>query len=151
MTVREARPADAEAIVEFQLAMARETEQLELEPETCRRGVASVFDDRFRGRYFVAEDGGRVIGSLLLTSEWSDWRAGTVWWIQSVYVVPEARRRGIYAGLYRHIQELASSDPSVRGLRLYVDRRNERAQQVYERLGMNGDHYVVFEWMKESS
>jgi GNAT superfamily N-acetyltransferase len=97
----------------------------------------------------VAEQDGQILGSLLITHEWSDWRNGTVWWIQSVYVVPEARRKGIYAGLYAHVKELAQADPKVRGIRLYVDRRNTRAQTVYTRLGMNGEHYQVFEWMKE--
>lgn len=147
-TYREARPEDAARIIEFQVAMARETEDLELDFETCRRGVEAVFQDPALGRYLVAEDQGRVIASTLITYEWSDWRNGMVWWIQSVYVVPEARRQGVYGGLYRFVQSLASSDQSVRGIRLYVDTRNTTAQQVYTRLGMNGEHYRVFEWMK---
>jgi ribosomal protein S18 acetylase RimI-like enzyme len=85
---------------------------------------------------------------LLITYEWSDWRDGVVWWIQSVYVRPDARQKGVYAGLYQHIKELVGNDPEVSGIRLYVDRRNTGAQQVYARLGMNGEHYQVFEWMK---
>ncbi len=84
----------------------------------------------------------------MITFEWSDWRNGNVWWIQSVYVVPVNRGGGIFGGLYRHVQELARQDSNVRGLRLYVDKRNIRAQEVYARLGMNGEHYQVFEWMK---
>jgi GNAT superfamily N-acetyltransferase len=146
---RAAERADAAAIVAFQQAMARETEELELEFEVVTRGVAAVFDaPSTLGRYFVAESEGKVIASLMLTYEWSDWRNGNVWWIQSVYVTPEFRRRGIYAGLYAHVRALAESDPSIRGIRLYVDRRNTTAQQVYTRLGMNGEHYQVFEWMK---
>ncbi len=128
--------------------MARETEELELDRETCGKGVAAVFDDQSLGRYFVAEENGEVVGSLLITYEWSDWRAGMVWWIQSVYVVPELRRQGVYRGLYEHVQKIVQDDESVSGIRLYVDRRNTRAQQVYETLGMNGEHYLVFEWMK---
>lgn len=141
--------ADAEQIVSFQIAMARETEGLELDRETCRKGVAAVFENPSLGRYFVAEKDGNVIASLLITYEWSDWRAGMVWWIQSVYVVSELRKQGVYRGLYDHVQQIVQRDESVRGIRLYVDRRNTRAQQVYENLGMNGEHYLVFEWMKD--
>jgi ribosomal protein S18 acetylase RimI-like enzyme len=128
--------------------MALETEGVTLDRVTCSAGVEGVFDDPSRGRYFVAERGGRVIASLLITREWSDWRCLEVWWIQSVYVMPEERREGIYAQLYRHVQGLATADDGVAGIRLYVDRRNTGAQAVYTRLGMNGEHYQVFEWMK---
>jgi GNAT superfamily N-acetyltransferase len=143
---RVATREDARTIVEFQQAMARETEAVELDRETVRRGVQAVFADPSRGRYFVADVDGRVVASLLITYEWSDWRNGVVWWIQSVYVVPELRGRGVYAGLYAFVKQ--SADDSVRGIRLYVDRRNTRAQEVYRRLGMDGEHYLVFEWMK---
>src|SRR5260221_6301141 len=144
---REAQRSDHAAIVEFQIAMARETEDVALHRDTCAKGVAAVFDDPSLGRYFVAGQDGQVIGSLLITYEWSDWRNGYVWWIQSVYVVPEHRGRGVYAGLYKHVQGIVEGDPSLRGIRLYVDRRNTTAQQVYTRQGMNGEHYVVFERM----
>ncbi|MFN0085661.1 MAG: N-acetyltransferase family protein [Blastocatellia bacterium] len=151
MTIyRKAAPADAPAILEFQIAMARETEELDLDREICAAGVQAVFDDPSRGEYYVGEAEGRVICSLLLTYEWSDWRNGVIWWIQSVYVAPEARGAGAYKGLYRHIQDAAAADDGVRGIRLYVDRRNAGAQRVYARLGMNGEHYQVFEWMKQS-
>ncbi len=149
MNYREGIRQDSESIVSFQVAMAKETEEIELDHETCRRGVAAVFDDPSLGRYFVAEHDGKVVGSLLITYEWSDWRAGLVWWIQSVYVTPELRRRGVYRGLYDQVRRIASADGAIRGIRLYVDRRNTRAQNVYETLGMNGEHYIVFEWMKE--
>lgn len=146
---REATSADIEQIVAFQLAMAEETEQLRLDRQVCTRGVAAVFGDPSLGRYYVGETDGGVIASALITYEWSDWRNGIVWWIQSVYVVPEARGQRIYAGLYSHLQNLARADDRVRGIRLYVDRSNAIAQQVYTRLGMNGEHYQVFEWMKD--
>jgi predicted GNAT family acetyltransferase len=146
--VRAATGDDARTIVAFQLAMARETEELALDEDVLTRGVAAVFDDPSKGRYFVVESEGEVVASLMITYEWSDWRNGMVWWIQSVYVVPEHRKRGLYAALYRHVQSLIADDPSVRGIRLYVDERNVPAQQVYARLGMNGEHYRVFEWMK---
>jgi GNAT superfamily N-acetyltransferase len=144
---REATPADASTIVAFQVAMARETEDLELDREVLIHGVNAVFADPALGRYYVAEEEGRTIGSLMITYEWSDWRNGMVWWIQSVYVIPEMRRRGIYAGLYSHVK-LMVEQSTVRGIRLYVDKRNVPAQEVYTRLGMNGEHYLVFEWMK---
>lgn len=146
---RRARPDEADLIVEFQLAMALETEDLKLDLETCRKGVKAVFDNPGLGEYFVAEHDDAVVGSTLITHEWSDWRNGVVWWIQSVYVDPSARRQGVYAGLYRYLQGLANEETHVRGIRLYVDLRNLSAQEVYARLGMNGEHYRLFEWMKD--
>lgn len=140
--------ADLPTIVAFQLAMAHETEDLELDEAVCTRGVQTVFDREELGQYFVAEQNAQVVASLLITYEWSDWRNGLVWWIQSVYVTPAARQQGIYAGLYEHIKKLVQADETLRGIRLYVDERNKRAQAVYTRLGMNGEHYRVFEWMK---
>ena len=147
---RDAERSDVEAIIEFQIAMARETEDVRLDRAIVTRGVHAVFDEPSLGRYYVAVAGEEVIASLLITYEWSDWRNGNVWWIQSVYVVPEYRRRGIYGGLYTHVKQLVEPDPGVRGIRLYVDNRNTIAQQVYARLGMEGEHYRVFEWMKET-
>jgi GNAT superfamily N-acetyltransferase len=145
---RAAQPSDRDVIVDFQVAMARETEDVGLDRAICTRGVAAVLADPSLGRYYVAESDGRIVASLLLTYEWSDWRNGMVWWIQSVYVVPEMRGQRVYAGLYEHVKRLAEGEEPVRGIRLYVDRRNTRAQQVYTRLGMDGEHYQVFEWMK---
>lgn len=145
---REANPADVDTIVGFQIAMAEETERLRLDREICTLGVRAVLDNATLGRYFVGEADDSIVASTLITYEWSDWRNGVVWWIQSVYVRPEYRRQGVYAGMYQHLQTLAQNDRHARGMRLYVDRRNESAQQVYTRLGMNGEHYQVFEWMK---
>ena len=147
--IREARPEDAPVIVDFQIRMARATEELELDFDTVTRGVAAVFADPAKGTYWVAEADGRVIGSLLTTFEWSDWRNGTVLWIQSVYVLPAWRRRGIYRMLYEHLRRQVERSPGLRGLRLYVDQRNTAAQQVYERLGMTKEHYQMYEWLKE--
>lgn len=147
--IREARPEDAPVIVDFQIRMARSTEDLELDHATVTRGVAAVFSDPAKGAYWVAEEDGRVIGSLLTTFEWSDWRNGTVLWIQSVYVLPEWRRRGVYKSLYAHLKRQVEKSPDLRGLRLYVDQRNTAAQEVYERLGMTREHYQMYEWLKE--
>src|SRR5436190_1568464 len=142
---REANRRDLLTIVGFQRAMAKETEDLELDLYVCTRGVEAIFEDRALGRYFVAEiEGAGVVGGLLITPEWSDWRNGWVWWIQSVYVIPEKRRLGIYRGLYQFVKTLAEATEIVKGLRLYVDRGNTNAQEVYRRLGMNGEHYQVF-------
>jgi len=145
---REARPADSASILKFQLAMARETEGFELEQAVCADGVRAVFQDANLGRYYVAERGDRVVGVLLVTFEWSDWRNGRVWWIQSVFVTPAERGKGIYSGLYRHVKGLVEKDARARGLRLYVHRSNHHAQKVYAKLGMSKDHYEIYEWMK---
>jgi len=146
---REARPEEAPALARFQIALALETEGLKLDPEACGRGVRAVFDDPAKGRWYVATAGRDLAGSLLVTPEWSDWFDGSIWWIQSVYVVPAHRGRGLYSGLYGFVKALASIEPGVRGLRLYVDKRNANAQKVYEALGMNGEHYAMYEWMKK--
>ena len=145
---REAKRTDIGDIVDFQIAMARETEDVALDRATCTRGVEAVFDDPSHGRYFIAEVEGRVGASLLITYEWSDWRDGNVWWIQSVFVRPELRKQRIYGGLYEHVQKIVAAHDSIKGIRLYVDKRNTRAQEVYRRCGMNGEHYLVYEWMK---
>lgn len=146
--IRPARPGDAGAIVHFQVLMARETEGLELDLLKVIRGVRAVFDDPSKGEYWVAEAGGQVVSSLMTTYEWSDWRNGTVLWVQSVYVLPELRGSGVYRRMYEHLKERVEASPGLMGVRLYVDRRNTAAQRVYERVGMSREHYELFEWMK---
>lgn len=146
--IRAARPGDAATIVGFQLRMARETEDLGLDPDTVTRGVEAVLADPGKGAYWIAESAGRIMGCLLTTFEWSDWRNGTILWIQSVYVLPESRGRGVYRALYEHLKGRVEADPGLKGLRLYVDRRNTAAQRVYERLGMTSEHYLTYEWLK---
>lgn len=148
MIIRQASETDSAHIVEFQLAMAWETEQLQLHEPTVTKGVAAVFADASKGIYYVAELNGEVVGSLLTTFEWSDWRNGTVLWIQSVYVKPEYRKRSIFSRLYKHVQELVASNRDLRGIRLYADKTNLSAHGVYEHLGMTAEHYQMFEWMK---
>lgn len=145
---REARVDEAPLLARFQVALAQETEGLALDPSACARGVRAVFDDPAKGRWYVATVDGETAGSLLITDEWSDWFNGSIWWIQSVYVLPAHRGRRLFSGLYGFVKGLATSDPGVRGLRLYVDKRNAKAQKVYETLGMNGEHYALYEWMK---
>jgi len=148
MIVRKAIIEDAHTIASFQLAMALETEQLMLDPDVVDKGVKAVFDDPALGNYYVAVINGEVIASLLTTYEWSDWRNGTVLWIQSVYVLPQHRRKGAYRNMYRHLQEMVKADSSLRGIRLYADISNITAHHTYLDLGMNADHYLTFEWMK---
>jgi ribosomal protein S18 acetylase RimI-like enzyme len=147
-SIRPARPEDAAVLVDYQIRMARETEEMELDRSTVERGVAAVLTDPGKGEYWLAEEGGRVLACLLVTFEWSDWRNGTVLWVQSVYVLPEARGRGLYRRLYEHLRARVEAAPDLRGIRLYVDKRNAAAQRVYERLGMTREHYELFEWLK---
>lgn len=140
---------DIDTIADFQVKMAHETENgLKLDPATVQLGVTAVMDDPSKGKYWVAESGGEVVGCLLTVPEWSDWRNGTVLWIHSVYVKPSFRKQGVYKSLYLHLRDMVKSSEDLRGLRLYVDKTNIRAQQVYQNLGMNGEHYHLFEWMK---
>lgn len=143
--VRPAQWADRERIVEFQLAMALETEDRRLDLERLRAGVGAVLDDAGRGRYLVAERAGHVVGSLLLTLEWSDWRSAWFWWIQSVYTAPEARGSGVYRALHERVVEEARIAGDVCGLRLYVEEENQAAQRVYETLGMRRSTYRFYE------
>lgn len=145
ITVREAVPEDAEFLVRGNAEMALETEHLSLDLDRLRAGVHALFEDPARGRYFIAERGGRRAGQLLITFEWSDWRNGVFWWIQSVWVAPEQRGKGVFRALYDHVRSLAKSSPGVCGLRLYVERSNLRAQQTYLRCGMKRTEYELFE------
>lgn len=145
--IRDAVPGDAPFIIDFQLKMAMETERVQLDYPTVTKGVQAVFEDKNKGAYYVAEEDGQVVGSLMTTYEWSDWRFGTVIWIQSVYIVPGARGKGVFRKMYQHIQQLVTPQTGYRGIRLYVDKTNLAAQKVYESLGMNGEHYQVYEWM----
>jgi GNAT superfamily N-acetyltransferase len=149
IAVRRARPEDAATLIDFQHRMARETEEIQLDSGTLSRGVTGVFAEPSRGTYWIAEEAGTIVGALLVTHEWSDWRNGTVWWIQSVYVLPERRGEGVFRRLYEHLRGAVETSPDVKGLRLYVDRRNQAAQRVYERLGMTKEHYELFEWLKD--
>lgn len=146
--IRKAKSSDSERIVELQLKMAQETEGLELNKDVVSKGVSGVFQEPSRGTYWVAEDNGEVLGVLLAIPEWSDWRNGTVLWIHSLYVIPEARRQGVFKQLYLNLKEQVQHSPELVGLRLYVDRQNKSAQKIYDKLGMNKDHYELYEWLK---
>ncbi|MEX0745276.1 MAG: GNAT family N-acetyltransferase [Phycisphaeraceae bacterium] len=159
ITVRRARRDEVAQIVDFQIALAKESEALELDPATVRHGVQAIFKHPERGEYWMAQvdpdqsdcaaDDPAVAGCLLTLNEWSDWRNGTVLWIHSVYVAPGFRRRGVFRTMYRHLEVTVLEDDALHGLRLFVDKGNQAAQRTYEALGMSDDHYRLFEWLKE--
>lgn len=146
ITIRFAGRGDIHTVAEWNRAMAWETEQKQLDPEVLPRGVTAVLDEPRRGFYLVAECEGHAAGCLLVTYEWSDWRNGDFWWIQSVYVAPEARRAGVFRALYADVAERARQARAV-GLRLYVETENVRAQSTYRELGMEQCHYFMYEQM----
>lgn len=147
--VRDGRADDLETVVAFNAALAEETESKSLDRRALALGVAAALADPERLRYWVAEaDGtGEVIGQAAVSREWSDWRNGWIWWLQSVYVRADVRARGVFRSLYVHIRETALADPDVVGLRLYVEEANERAQRTYEAMGMSHGGYHVYEEM----
>lgn len=148
VVIRPAIISDIDTLVGFQLKMAAETENLALDGSIVRRGLEALLSDHNKGSYYLACVDDKPVGCFLITFEWSDWRNGTVWWLQSVYVAEEARGQKVFSTMYAYLKDKIAGDPTVLGLRLYVDKNNRRAQKVYASLGMNGDHYTVFEWMK---
>lgn len=145
--IRDATPADNAVIADFNSRMAEETEGRALDPDTIGKGVATLLADKSKGRYWIAESDGKIVGQLMVTYEWSDWRNGSLWWIQSVYVHPEFRREGVFSALFHHVESQARTEPDVCGLRLYVENGNTRAQQTYAALGMVKPNYLVMESM----
>ena len=143
--VRRGTAGDLDVIVAFNRAMALETEGKTLDQATVAPGVRKGLEDPNRSLYFVAEVDGRAVGQTMITPEWSDWRNGFFWWIQSVYVEPAFRRRGVFRALHQHIRELAKQQPGVCGLRLYVHDENRRAIEIYRKLGMPVTRYVLCE------
>lgn len=148
LTLRKAELRDSTVIVGFNRAMALETEGKTLIPEMITAGVQRLLGEPSLGFYLVAERGGKIVGCLMVTNEWSDWRNGLFWWIQSVYVEPASRRQGVYRRLYDFIRELAGADPGVCGFRLYVEKENTVAQKTYDSLGMAQTDYLLYEELK---
>jgi ribosomal protein S18 acetylase RimI-like enzyme len=146
LTIRLAEPRDAEIVAEYNRRMAWETEAKRLDAEVLLAGVAAVLGDRDKGVYYVASDGEAVIGQVMLTREWSDWRNGWWWWLQSVYIRAESRRQGVFQSLYAHVLQEARATPQVLGLRLYVEQHNAAAQATYRKLGMKTMNYVFFDF-----
>jgi GNAT superfamily N-acetyltransferase len=148
--IRLATEKDTEKIIDFQLKMALESEGLALDPKTLKDGIEAVFKDPKKGIYHVAEYDHKVVGSLLTTYEWSDWRNKWIYWLQSIYILPDHRNKGIFRMMYEHIKNEVESVNTVSGIRLYVDVGNEKAIAAYKSLGMDGEHYKVYEWMDQS-
>jgi GNAT superfamily N-acetyltransferase len=148
LTFRRGEQRDADTIAAFNAAMALETEGKALIPEVIGAGVRRLIDTPSLGFYVVAEHAGQVVACLMVTHEWSDWRNGLFWWIQSVYVKQDFRRQGVYRRLYEHVRALASSDASVCGFRLYVENENAAAHATYASLGMKQTDYLVYEELK---
>lgn len=143
--IRRGDMEDLEDLVRFQVAMAAESEDKGLDPRTLAAGVTHLISRPLEGFYLIAEVDGKAAGSLMVTFEWSDWRNGRFWWIQSVYVDPAFRRRGIYSALHQHVKDAAHADPESCGLRLYVEQENTGAQATYLALGMVQTRYRLFE------
>jgi GNAT superfamily N-acetyltransferase len=145
LSIRRAVPTDAAHIVEFNRLLAHESEGKALDTAVLAAGVAAGLADPRKSVYFLAEEDSLPVGQIMYTTEWSDWRNGWFWWIQSVYVRHEARRRGVFRALFEHVLQAARAEPEVIGLRLYVERENHVARDTYQRLGMEAAGYVVFE------
>jgi ribosomal protein S18 acetylase RimI-like enzyme len=148
IAVRPARADEADTLADFNIAMALETEGRRLLPEVVGAGVRRLLAEPALGFYLVAVAAGEVVGSAMVTTEWSDWRNGRFWWIQSVYVRREWRRRGVFRALYAHIREAAAQAPDVCGFRLYVERENAAAQATYRALGMHETEYRIMEELR---
>ena len=145
------RPAtvnDIPILVDFQQRLALETENVILDGAVLLRGMTAMFKDPSKGAYYVAEVDAEIVGCHMVTFEWSDWRNGMVYWLQSVYVKESHRQHGVFKAMFSALWKKIEADPGIVGLRLYADKTNGRAQQVYLNMGMNGDHYTVFEKMK---
>ena len=145
LVIRRATSSDLDVVVDFNRRLAEESEGKKLDAVLLKAGVAQALADSNKALYFLAEDGAIAVGQTMITTEWSDWRNGWFWWIQSVYVRPEARRCGVFRALFEHVSQAAKEDPSVIGLRLYVEEDNHAAQETYRRLGMIDTTYFVLE------
>ena len=145
IVVRQATLDDSMILSQFNMSMAEETEGRHLDQTTVNAGVKQLFRDSRQGFYLMAEVGGSARGSLMITYEWSDWRNGLFWWIQSVYVVPAARRSGVFTALYQYVKKMAQDDNAACGLRLYMEKDNLAARAVYMAMGMDTTPYQVFE------
>tara|TARA_B100000902_G_scaffold362589_1_gene380953 strand:+ start:68 stop:523 length:456 start_codon:yes stop_codon:yes gene_type:complete len=147
--IRNAKPKDIETIAEYNIKMALETENKHLDKEIITAGVSSIINDSSKGIYWVMEMNKIIIGQLMVTYEWSDWRNGMMWWIQSVYVPKEYRRQGVYSKMYNNLLDIAQIDSECCGIRLYVEKDNKKARQTYEKLGMKNAGYEIMEFNKK--
>ena len=142
--IRRAKPSDIPTIIEYNLAHAKEIEGLQLNEDVLRLGVENALK-RKECHYFVAESDGNVIGQTMITYEWSDWRNGVIWWLQSIYVKPDYRKQGVFKAIFHHIETLAKNDPQIKALRLYVMKNNQSGKSSYKKLGMNDSNYIGYD------
>ena len=142
--IRKAKPSDIPTIIEYNLAHAKEIEGLQLNEDVLRLGVENALK-RKECHYFVAESDDNVIGQTMITYEWSDWRNGVIWWLQSIYVKPDYRKQGVFKAIFNHIETLAKNDPQIKALRLYVMKNNRSGRSTYKKLGMNDSYYIVYD------
>ena len=149
ISISQANLQNVHKIATFQVAMAKETEDLKLQQEVVEEGVRYFFDHPEAGFYLLALYNKKIVGSLLVQYEWSEWRNAKVIWVHSVYIIPPFRGKGIYKKLYEEVKEIAVQTPEIAGIRLYVDKTNAVAKKVYERMGMSSQHYDLYEWMKD--
>lgn len=146
--IQKAALTHVDVLIDFQQRLAFESEGVQLSGETLRAGMNAMFTDPSKGSYYIAMEDDVIVGCHSVTFEWSDWRNGMVWWLQSVYVKESHRKKGIFKMMYDNIITIIKGQPELIGLRLYVDKSNTRAMKVYESMGMDGSHYTVYEWMK---
>jgi len=149
ISIQKAEVQHIDILIDFQQRLAHESEGVRLDGSTLRKGMEAMFADPGKGLYYIASDGAEVVGCHMITYEWSDWRNGMVWWLQSVYVKESHRKKGIFKMMYDNVISMIRKDPNLIGLRLYVDKSNERAMKVYGAMGMDGSHYTVYEWIKD--
>ncbi len=149
MKIRPAISSDIPKLVEFQIAMAKETEDLHLDEKILKRGVTSVLNDKQKARYFVAEEDKKLIGCFMVTPEWSDWRSGYFIWLQSVYVCVDYRRKGVFRMMYEYLKDIVQDNLDYRGIRLYVERENQAAINTYVKMGIGDSDYQMLEWVKK--
>jgi ribosomal protein S18 acetylase RimI-like enzyme len=148
IAIRKATISDIPVLIDFQQKLAVESEGVVLDANVLRKGMESMLTDNSKGFYNVATDSTEIVGCHMVTYEWSDWRNGWVYWLQSVYVKETHRNKGVFRIMYENLIQSIKNNSEIIGLRLYVDKSNVRAQKVYTAMGMNGEHYTVFEWMK---
>lgn len=146
--IKQANIEHLETIANFQKLMALETENLDLPIENLNKGVKKFFDEPFLGKYLIATSKDEIVGCLLIQYEWSDWRNAFVIWLHSVYVLPEYRKKGVFAEMYKYVKKKVETSDEYTGIRLFVDKTNVKAQKVYEKMGMSSEHYELFEWLK---
>ena len=149
ISIQKAEVQHIDILIDFQQRLAHESEGVVLNGSILRKGMEAMFADPGKGLYYIACDGDEVVGCHMITYEWSDWRNGMVWWLQSVYVKESYRKKGIFKMMYDNVISMIRKDPNLIGLRLYVDKSNERAMKVYGAMGMDGSHYTVYEWIKD--